>query len=81
MLNQGKFIQADGRTFDANNFYIGIILPKEQGGDLFAKSYHSYDLDQGSLDSSSYIDLRAESVSIPPAGWSVEDQISDRYEF
>ena len=82
LINEGKFIQGDGLSFDANNFYVGIILPKENGGDYFAMSYHSYDLDQGSLDSTQYINKRAESVSIPPSDWDVvTDQISDRCEF
>ena len=48
-LNYGKIIMANGSTFDANNMYLGTILPKENGGDLFAANYHSYDLDSGNL--------------------------------
>jgi len=48
-LNNGKIIMANGTTFDANDMYLGTILPKENGGDLFALNYHSYDPDEGNL--------------------------------
>ena len=50
-LNNGKMIMADGSTFNAANYYQGTILPKANGGDLFALDYHSYDLDFGNLNS------------------------------
>ena len=50
-LNNGKIIMANGSTFDASNYYLGTVVPQNNGGDLFALDYHSYDLDEGNLNS------------------------------
>lgn len=73
MLNEGKFLLNDANNFVANNFYAGIILAKEQGGDMFAENYNSYDLDQGALDYSDYVGKRAESVTVPPSATFIDD--------
>ena len=73
MLNEGKFLMNDGKSFNANNYYAGIIIAKEQGGDMFAENYHSYDLDQGALDYSDYVGKRAESITIPPSPTFIDD--------
>ena len=79
MLNEGKFLMHDGSSFDANNYYAGIILAKEQGGDMFAENYNSYDLDQGALDYSDYVGKRAESVTVPPSPTFIDDLACTEY--
>ena len=36
--------------FEANDLVEGTAIPVENGGDLFALNFHSWDLDQGALD-------------------------------
>ena len=79
MLNEGKFILNDANTFDANNFYAGIVLAKEQGGDMFALNYNSYDLDQGSLDYNEYVGKRADFVTVPPSSTFIDDLACTNY--
>jgi hypothetical protein len=50
-VNLGTVQMANGTTyFDSNMRSEGTIIPKESGGDVFALDFHSWDLDQGSLD-------------------------------
>lgn len=50
-VNLGTVQMANGtRLFDANNLVEGTVLPVENGGDVFALDFHSWDLDQGALD-------------------------------
>ena len=52
VVNLGTFqLQPeDGTLFTGNNLVEGSIVPLENGGDVFALDFHSWDLDQGGLD-------------------------------
>lgn len=70
-VNLGSVQMSNGdAAFDANNVVEGSILPLENGGDVFALNFHSWDLDQGALDYSEYIKLRKEFVSRTPTAWT-----------
>lgn len=50
-VNLGTVQMSNGTTyFNSNMRAEGTIVPKESGGDAFALDFHSWDLDQGSLD-------------------------------
>jgi hypothetical protein len=81
--NNGNFknfgtIQVKGNVnagaFSGNMMYIGADVPLENGGDPFALSYHSWDMDEGSLDFSQYISKRTQFVSQVPENWTSADQ-------
>lgn len=75
-VNLGTIQVSNGSSlFDANNYFKGTILPLESGGDAFALDFHSWDLDQGGLDFTEYIQLRTEFVSRAPGGWTEGDQV------
>jgi hypothetical protein len=74
-MNLGTVQMANGNLyFDADNLYQGTVLPTENGGDVFAKEFHSYDLDSGWLSYLDYVNLRTEFVSRAPIGWQESDQ-------
>lgn len=74
-MNLGTVQMARGNLFfDANNLYQGTVLPTENGGDVFALDFHSYDLDSGWLSYLDYVNLRTEFVSRAPVGWTETDQ-------
>ena len=64
-LNFGEIQMRYSESF-ANMLYEGTELPKKNGGDVFALNYHSYDMDQGALDFSSYVEERTRFVSRAP---------------
>jgi hypothetical protein len=74
-VNRGKVqMGGDGQQFLGSNFIKGTILPVENGGDVFAMDFHSYDMDMGGLDFREYVALRSEFVSVAPEGWTEEVQ-------
>ena len=74
-MNLGTVQMAQGNLyFDADNLYQGTVLPTENGGDVFALEFHSYDLDSGWLSYLDYVQLRTEFVSRAPIGWAESDQ-------
>jgi len=74
-MNLGTVQMARGNLFfDANNLYQGTVLPTENGGDVFALEFHSYDLDSGWLSYLDYVNLRTQFVSRAPIGWTETDQ-------
>jgi hypothetical protein len=76
-VNFGSLQMANGSSlFAANDVYQGTVVPTENGGDLFALNYHSYDLDQGGLSYVEYVALRTVLVSRAPKGWTPADQSS-----
>lgn len=74
-LNLGTMQMARGSgSFVSNDYYQGTVTPIESGGDVFAKDFHSYDLDQGYLRYDQYILLRTQFVSQAPDGWTAAQQ-------
>eukprot|EP00981_Chlorochromonas_danica_P009021 scaffold2421_cov171-Ochromonas_danica.AAC.11 len=63
--------------FSSNAYYIGSAVPIENGGDVFAKDFHSWDTDLGALSTSEYTRLTSELVSRVPNGWTAADQGDD----
>eukprot|EP01041_Mallomonas_annulata_P006890 gene6890-13968_t len=48
LVNLGTFQQeTEGFSFTASNLVEGSVIPIENGGDVFAMDFHSWDLDQG----------------------------------
>ena len=60
--------------FTGNTFIQGTIVPVESGGDPLAQQYHSWDVDQGSINSKEYIKLQEKLISILPINYN------DRFE-
>jgi hypothetical protein len=60
--------------FSGNAFYKGTALPVENGGDVFALEFHSWDTDLGALNTEEYVRLTSLLVSKVPVGWKPEDQ-------
>lgn len=76
-VNYGSIQMALGQAkFDANVVYRGTALPLDNGGDPFAKNFHTYDLDPGGLNYAEYVALNGEYVSILPQGWTEARQIA-----
>ena len=74
-LNLGTMQMASGSAnFIASDYYQGSVTPIENGGDVFAKTFHSYDLDQGYLNYDEYVKLRTQFVSQAPRGWTAAEQ-------
>lgn len=74
-LNLGTVQMKSGVTsFSSNAMYQGTELPIENGGDVFALEYHSWDMDNGGLDYREYVKQRTEFVSRAPNGWTKESQ-------
>jgi hypothetical protein len=74
-LNLGTVQMKNGvSSFFANALYQGTELPIENGGDVFALEYHSWDMDNGALDYTEYVKTRTEFVSRAPNGWTVASQ-------
>lgn len=74
-LNLGSLQMLEGvEKFTANALYQGTEVPLENGGDVFALEYHSFDNDEGALDYTQYVDLRTRFVSRAPNGWSEDLQ-------
>lgn len=74
-LNLGTMQMAKGSgSFIASDLYEGTVTPLENGGDVFAKNFHSYDLDQGYLNYKEYVQLRTQFVSQAPPGWTAAAQ-------
>ena len=74
-LNLGTVqMMAGVRGFASNAMYQGTELPIESGGDVFALEYHSWDMDNGGLDYTQYVEERTRFVSRAPNGWTVEEQ-------
>jgi len=65
-LNFGTLQMASGVEFDSSATYRGTEIPIENGGDVFALEYHSYDMDNGGLSYNQYVQLRTEFVSRAP---------------
>lgn len=71
--NNGNFqnygtiqVVGGGTVFTESMMYIGTDVPLENGGDPFAQKYHSWDMDNGALDYSQYLQLRTKFVSHVP---------------
>lgn len=78
-VNYGTLQMKNGEeSFSANAFYLGTALPVENGGDPFAKEFHTYDQDPGRLNYAEYVRLNGQYVSILPLGWTAEDQESGK---
>eukprot|EP01031_Cornospumella_fuschlensis_P036977 gene36977-44857_t len=60
--------------FASNALYKGTALPVENGGDVFALEFHSWDTDLGALNTEEYVRLTAQLVSRVPNGWTPDDQ-------
>jgi hypothetical protein len=74
-LNLGTVQMKDGvRSFASSAMYQGTELPIESGGDVFALNYHSWDMDNGGLDYTKYVQERTKFVSRAPNGWTVASQ-------
>ena len=74
-LNLGTVQMKEGvGAFASNALYQGTELPVENGGDVFALNYHSWDMDNGGLDYRPYVLERTKFVSRAPRGWTVESQ-------
>jgi hypothetical protein len=74
-LNLGTVQMKYGvRDFFSNAMYQGTELPIENGGDVFALEYHSWDMDNGGLDYTKYVKERTQFVSRAPNGWTVASQ-------
>lgn len=71
-------VQMRGNAFAANALYKGAALPVENGGDVFALQYHSWDTDLGALNTEEYVRLTAQLVSRVPTGWTPSDQQQGR---
>jgi hypothetical protein len=70
-LNLGTIQMANGvQDFNSSFLYEGAVVPIEDGGDPYAKTFHTWDTDEGNLDYSEYVRLRTEFVSRAPLGWS-----------
>jgi hypothetical protein len=67
-------MRGGAQFFDASDLYEGSVTPTESGGDVFAKQFHSYDIDSGKLSYLDYVALRTVYVSRAPVGWDVTDQ-------
>mmetsp|Transcript_32731 Transcript_32731/g.47252 ORF Transcript_32731/g.47252 Transcript_32731/m.47252 type:complete len:417 (+) Transcript_32731:3-1253(+) len=68
-LNFGTIQMMNGvNAFGSNLFYKGTELPIENGGDVFALDYHTWDMDQGSLNYDEYVRQRIIFVSAPATG-------------
>ena len=75
-LNLGAVQMLYGvKDFAASVFYRGTELPVENGGDVFANNYHTWDTDNGALDYTQYIDERTRYVSKAPEGWTPSCQL------
>jgi len=75
-LNLGYLQMMYGASnFNAGNLYRGTVIPVENGGDLFASNYNSWDMDQNKLSTTEYVTLRTLFVSKAPEGWSEEEQL------
>ena len=57
-------------NFSAENMFEGTIIPTENGGDRYALNFHSWDMDEGQLDFSQYIETRKQLVSKAPGPWT-----------
>ena len=76
--NVGSLQMGDGYLkFNGSNLILGTVIPIENGGDVYAKNFHSFDID-GYLDFSEYVALRTQFVSRAPEGWDQTDQLPDR---
>jgi hypothetical protein len=54
-VNLGTVQMSNGsELFSGNTLVEGTVIPRENGGDLFALEFHSWDLDQGALDFSGW---------------------------
>lgn len=74
-MNLGTVKMRGGQLyFEASDVYEGTVTPIESGGDVFAKTFHSYDIDSGALSYNYYIEQRKIYVSRTPEGWSFADQ-------
>jgi len=70
-LNFGTIQMPVGATsFSSSAMYRGTELPLQDGGDVFALEYHSYDMDNGALSYNQYVQLRTEFVSQAPPGFT-----------
>jgi hypothetical protein len=76
-LNFGTLELYDSTTFSASAFIEGRVIPLENGGDYFAKRFHSSDMDEGRLNYTEYVLLRTEVVSRAPLGWTEDLQDDD----
>lgn len=69
-LNLGTLEMKNYTTFAGENFFEGTVIPTENGGDRYALSFHSWDMDEGQLDFSQYIETRKRLVSKAPGPWT-----------
>lgn len=75
-LNLGYLQMMHGASgFTAGNLYKGSVIPVENGGDMFASNFNSWDMDQSKLSTTEYVRLRTLFVSKAPEGWSEGEQL------
>jgi hypothetical protein len=75
-VNLGDIQMGRGaQFFKSDDFIEGHIIPLEDGGDVFALDFHSWDDNIGGLSYEEYVNLRAQFVSRAPRGWSESDQL------
>eukprot|EP00595_Chromulina_sp_UTEXLB2642_P002548 CAMPEP_0196767976 /NCGR_PEP_ID=MMETSP1095-20130614/42188_1 /TAXON_ID=96789 ORGANISM="Chromulina nebulosa, Strain UTEXLB2642" /NCGR_SAMPLE_ID=MMETSP1095 /ASSEMBLY_ACC=CAM_ASM_000446 /LENGTH=275 /DNA_ID=CAMNT_0042136897 /DNA_START=2638 /DNA_END=3465 /DNA_ORIENTATION=- len=80
-INLNDIQYLDGITsFTAGAYIRGTIVPVEDGGDVFAVNYNSWDYDEGKLSYDEYIKLKLKYVSIVPDGWTENLQIENDIE-
>ena len=76
--NNGDLVMGGGyANFNGSNYIQGTVIPIENGGDVFAKDFHSFDID-GKLDFREYVSLRTKFVSRAPIGWDQTDQLEEK---
>jgi hypothetical protein len=73
-LNLGTLEMKNYESFNGESLFEGTIIPTENGGDRYALNFHSWDMDEGQLDFTEYIDTRKRLVSKAPPGWETSWQ-------
>lgn len=78
-LNKGTIQMRYGTSnYEGGVLMKGTIVPVENGGDVFANNYHSWDMDEGRLSYQEYITLRTLFVSRAPNGWTEQEQLIEQ---
>ena len=75
--NRGSLQMTDGyASFNGSNIIKGTVISLDNGGDVFAEDFHSFDVD-GKLDFRDYVALRTRFVNRAPVGWDQSFQQPD----
>lgn len=79
-LNQGSIQMTRGvDAFTSNMMIQGTELPIDNGGDVFALEYHSWDMDAAALDYRAYVEYRTQFVSRAPSDYDINEQLEAMY--